>query len=78
MGDITLHLGPVIDREAFERVKSILPRIGKDEHLTITMESADAHQADNIFGLLDESGFTYQTRGSHDGNTYNIIATRQK
>jgi len=66
-----------MDREAFNRVKSALPRIGKDEHLTIIMESADAHQADDILELLDINGFDYQSRGSHDGNTYNIIATKQ-
>lgn len=77
MGNITLYLGPTVDREAFNRVKSTLPRVGKDEQITITMESADAHQADNILRLLDVNGFKYQSRGSHDGNTYNIVATRQ-
>ncbi|MTI86053.1 MAG: hypothetical protein FH756_19690 [Firmicutes bacterium] len=78
MGNINLHLEPTVDREAFDRVKSALPRISKDEQLTITMEATDAHQADNILGLLDTSGFTYQSRGSHDGNTYHIIATRHQ
>lgn len=77
MGNITLHLDPTMDRDAFNRVRSTLPRIGKDEQITITMESADAHQADDIFRLLEAKGFKYQTRGSHDGNTYNIIATKQ-
>lgn len=76
MGDITIHLEPVVDNEAIDRMKRSLPRVGKNEQLTIVMESADAHQADRVMEILRAEGFDYQPRGSNDGNLYHIIAKR--
>lgn len=76
MSTVTLHLEPVIDENALARVKSTLPQIEKNDHLTITLEAADAHQADRIMEVLGAYGFEYQPRGSHDGRDYHIIASR--
>lgn len=77
MGKITITLQPEIDRRAVDRVRLALSRIGTDEEITITIESADAHQADPIIEVLDENGFDYQAKGSHDGKSYHINARRK-
>ncbi|SMB91833.1 hypothetical protein SAMN00808754_0531 [Thermanaeromonas toyohensis ToBE] len=77
MADITLWMGPFISQKDVERVQDILPHIGDGDHLTISMEAADAHQADSIIRLLDEYGFNYQSRGDSDGHTYHIVACRR-
>ncbi|WP_027364508.1 hypothetical protein [Desulfotruncus alcoholivorax] len=74
MGKINLTLQPEIDADAVDRVKKTLVQMGPYDELSISIESADAHQADRIYSFLDESGFQYQTRGSHDGKTYLINA----
>lgn len=76
MSTITIHLEPVIDDSAIARVRSTLPKIGKNDQLMIVMEATDAHQADRVMEVLEAQGFDYQPRGSHSGRDYHIIATR--
>lgn len=76
MADITVHLEPVVDNQAIERVKSTLSRMEIDDQITIVMESADAHQADRLMEILRTEGFDYQPRGSHQGRHYQVIARR--
>lgn len=77
MADITLWMGPFISRKDVERVRDVLPQMEYGDHLTISMEAADAHQAEYIIRLLDEYGFDYQSRGDNDGRTYHIVACRR-
>ena len=74
MGKVNLTLQPEIDINAVDRVRKTLIKMGPYDELSISIEAADAHQAAPIFSCLDESGFQYQTRGSHDGKTYHINA----
>jgi len=76
MNDITINIGPVINRSAVNRVKSILSKTKEGDRVVISMEAADAHQADAISELLKANGFDYQPKGSHDGNRYHIVATK--
>ena len=76
MADITVHLEPVVDNQAIERVKGTLSRMEIDDQITIVMESADAHQADRLMEILRAEGFDYQPRGSHQGRHYQVIARR--
>ncbi|MDN5348595.1 MAG: hypothetical protein PWP65_2160 [Clostridia bacterium] len=75
MPDISLRLGPVVDAADFEKVRATIPRLEKGDHLIIALEASDAHQADNLIELLEDYGLDYQSRGSHDGSTYYLIAT---
>jgi len=76
LAEITVHLEPVVDNQAIERVKSTLSRMEMDDQITIVMESADAHQADRLMEILRTEGFDYQPRGSHHGRHYQVIARR--
>lgn len=78
MAEITVHLEPVVDNQAIERVKSTLSRMEMDDQITIVMESADAHQADRLMEILKNEGFDYQPRGSHDGRQYLVTARRSR
>lgn len=77
MPDISLRLGPAITSNDLARVRDVIPRLAPGEHLTLTMEAADAHQADLLIKLLDDCGFDYQSRGDGDGKTYHIVACRR-
>lgn len=76
MNDVTINLGPIINRKEVNKVKSILDKTKEGDRVVISMEAADAHQADAISELLKLNGFDYQPKGSHDGNRYHIIATK--
>lgn len=76
MPDISLSMGTAINSQDLARVQGALPRLNPGDHLTITMEAADAHQADLLLKLLADHGLNYQTRGDSDGRTYHIIARR--
>lgn len=78
MSTYTIHLEPEVDDNAIARVRSTLPRVGKDDQLMIVMEAADAHQAGRVMEILEAHGFDYQPRGSHGGRDYHIIAARKK
>lgn len=77
MNRITVSLEPEIDAEAVGHLRSVLHNLGPDEEVTIVVESADAQQADPVISLLAESGFDYQSKGSHDGKSYYINARRK-
>lgn len=77
MGDITIHLEPVITNEGLEQLKSTLAKLNANDHINIVVEGADAHQADRVMEILRASGFDYQPRGSHDGRSYHIMARRK-
>lgn len=77
MPDIYLRMGAAITSNDLTRVRDVLPRLNPGDHLAITMEAADAHQADLLLKLLEDHGLDYQSRGDSDGRTYHIIARRQ-
>ncbi|WP_258360094.1 hypothetical protein [Moorella sulfitireducens (nom. illeg.)] len=78
MPDISLRMGTAITSSDLARVRDVLPRLNPGDHLTITMEAADAHQADLLIKLLEEHGLDYQSRGDSDGKTCHIIARRHE
>lgn len=77
MNKARITLKPEIDEQAISRVRTALNEISSGDEITITIESADAHQADPIIALLEENGFDYQPKGSHDGKSYHINARRK-
>ena len=76
MAKTTLVLQPDIDSRALDHVRNTLTRLNPGDEITITVEAADAHQADPILSLLDRNGFDYQSKGGHDGRSYHINARR--
>lgn len=76
MAKTTLVLQPEVDENAMEHVRSTLAKMKPGEEISITIEAADAHQADPIISLLDRSGFDYQSKGSHNGRDYHINARK--
>ncbi|WP_406677746.1 hypothetical protein [Moorella sp. ACPs] len=78
MPDISLRMGTAITGSDLARVRDVLPELNPGDHLTITMEAADAHQADLLIKLLEDYGLDYQGRGDSDGRTYHVIARRRE
>ncbi len=73
MSDIILDLRPVIDQDGVNHVKSVLNSLADEDHLTITIESADSHQAGRLFAVLDEGHWDYQPKGGEDGMYYILV-----
>jgi len=48
-----------------------------EDELIISMESEDAHQADQLFAMLDENQFKYLPKGDETGHKYHIYAKRK-
>jgi len=67
---------PEIDTRAVDHVHTTLAQLNPGDEITITVEAADAHQADPIISLLDTKGFDYQSKGGHDGRSYHINARK--
>ncbi|KJS13019.1 MAG: hypothetical protein JL56_10840 [Desulfotomaculum sp. BICA1-6] len=70
-------LQPEIDSRAVDHVRNTLEQLYPGDEITITVEAADAHQADPIISILDTNGFDYQSKGGHDGRSYHINARRK-
>ncbi|WP_066632970.1 hypothetical protein [Desulfolucanica intricata] len=77
MSKRTINLHPELGENAVNCVQRVINEVSDGDELTINLESADAHRADPIIELLDESGFDYQAKGSHDGRSYYINARRK-
>lgn len=78
MDKITFNLEPEIDQEAVNRLRTAINGLRPGAEVTITIESADAHEADPVIALLTQSGFDYQVKGGHDGQTYHISARKKQ
>lgn len=78
MDNIHINLAPKVDRAALKQVKRAINNLEPGGEITITIESADAHQADPVIDLLEANGFDYYSKGSHDGNNYYINARHKK
>ncbi|GFN22661.1 MAG: hypothetical protein IMW96_05505 [Thermoanaerobacteraceae bacterium] len=76
MPDIHLWIGPVVTPKDRDKVLDALSRLQRGDHLTISLEAADAHQAEPIIELLEDWGLDYQSRGDGDGQTYHIVASK--
>ncbi|MEG6615336.1 hypothetical protein V6C27_02685 [Peptococcaceae bacterium 1198_IL3148] len=74
--ELTMHMQSEVDEFDIRRLQERIEEIGYTDELTITMEAADAHEAVAIIELLEENGFSHEVKGSHDGNTFSIIARR--
>ncbi|WP_003543562.1 hypothetical protein [Desulfotomaculum nigrificans] len=77
MTDISISLDRVTSGDALQKVDQAIAQIGPEDELTISMEAADAHDADQILALLSRNNFDYQPRGSHNGKKYLITARRR-
>lgn len=71
--DIIIDLRPEIDPDNVEHLRSVLAHLNEEDALTVTLESADAHQADAVFRLLEEDGWDYQPKGGDDGVYYILV-----
>ncbi|MGQ9823865.1 MAG: hypothetical protein ACUVSK_02525 [Desulfotomaculales bacterium] len=75
MDELTLHLEPEITARGLEQLRSALA--GRDR-INVVLEAADAHQAGAVLEILRSSGFSCQSRGSHDGKHYYLLAKKSR
>lgn len=78
MRTIYLEMGAGIEERDVDRLIQTLPHLRNRDRLEITMEAADAHQADRVMGVLQEHGFDFQPKGSSEGTFYKVSAWRRK
>jgi hypothetical protein len=77
MSDYRINFGSLIGTSDTTRLNDMLGIVDSDDELIITLDASDADQADTIFSVLDANGFDITTKGSNDGDKYNIIARRR-
>lgn len=76
MPDLTLDFRPDLDEEAARQLREALDGVQGDDQLTVVLPRVDAHQADQLFAILGDQGFDYQTRGGH-GEEFYVLARRR-
>jgi len=67
------ELGPSDNQKLLHTLKDV----GKEDELVISIDANDAHQADQIFGILNKHDFQVLPKGSESGLTYSILAKRK-
>jgi len=77
MASIRMTLGAGIDRQDLIQLQNNLKDVGPEDEIIVTMQAADAHQADIITAELERQGFDYQPHGG-DGRDFYLIAHRRK
>ncbi|MDI3547930.1 MAG: hypothetical protein PWR10_1582 [Halanaerobiales bacterium] len=70
MGEISLDFRPGITPVKMETLKRVVADMEAGQHLSITLERTDAHQADEILEILKENNYNYQTKGGHQAEFY--------
>ncbi len=71
--DFSGELGPSDNQKLLHTIKNV----NHEDELLITMDSNDAHQADQIFRILDNHQFQYLPKGTGSGAKYQIYARRK-
>lgn len=77
MSKVSITLQPEIDDRGVEQVRKAIKQMNPGDEISINIEAADAHQADDIISLLEENAFDYQPRGTNDGQSYYINARKK-
>jgi len=60
-----------------QKLLETMKEVESNDELIITMDSQDAHQADQVFHILDENKFEYLPKGDETGHRYYILAKRK-
>ena len=71
--DFSGELGLSDNHKLLQTIK----QVQEDDEVVIVMDSNDAHQADQIFRLLDKNNFQYLPKGTESGEKYQIYAKRK-
>ncbi|EYE88928.1 hypothetical protein Q428_05330 [Fervidicella metallireducens AeB] len=78
MSDYRINFGDKIGPSDTNKLLDLLNVVDKDDEIIITVEASDAHQTNNVINLLERNKFNVHTKGTHDGKTYNISATKRR
>lgn len=77
MGDITLDFRPAITPKKIQVLRRMAADMEIGQHLSIALERTDAHQTEQLVGILKENGYDWQTKGGHQDEFY-IHARKNK
>jgi len=78
LADIYLELRPAIRRDEMRQLRDTIPEIGNEDRLIIKVERSDAHQADEVFDLLDDIRVRLPTKRGRGGLQHNRLAKRNR
>jgi len=70
MGDISLDFRPAITPAEIAKLQQLVNDMEVGQHLSITLERTDAHQADEILNILRDNNYNCQTKGGHHDEFY--------
>lgn len=65
-----MDIGDHVDFNDEQRLEELLDSIQPGEKLILTMNRADAHEADELIYLLESRGFSVQPKGGHNDEYY--------
>lgn len=70
MTEIRMSVGDQVGSDDEAHLESILDSIRPNEKLILTMNRADAHEADELINILENRGFIIQPKGGHEDEYY--------
>lgn len=77
MGYISLDFRPAITKAELAKLRKLASDMEVGQHLSITLEREDAHQADEILNILRENNYNCQTKGGHSDDDFFIKAKKE-
>ncbi|MFZ5899076.1 MAG: hypothetical protein ACOYU7_07935 [Bacillota bacterium] len=77
MKTVNIDFGHEVDDTNIRWLAAILPGLRHGDELVITMEAADAHQAEKVYEMLTEGDFDYQPKTNENGRVYVVTARRR-
>ncbi|MEW6726456.1 hypothetical protein ACP3TJ_08090 [Desulforudis sp. 1088] len=77
MKTVNIDFGHKVDDGDIRWLAATLPGLRHEDELVITMEAADAHQAERVYEMLTEGDFDYQPKTDDHGQVYVITARKR-
>lgn len=74
---IYINFNAELGTQASKRLMDALRNVDNDDEIVISMDNRDAHQADQLFSILEKHEFQYLPKGDETGERYYIFAKRK-
>lgn len=74
---IYINFNAELGTQASKRLMDAIRNVDNDDEIIISLDNRDAHQADQLFSILEKHEFQYLPKGDETGERYYILAKRR-
>lgn len=74
---IFINYNSELGTSASQKLMDALRNVDNDDEIVISMDNRNAHQADQLFRILEKNQYQYLPKGDETGERYYIFAKKK-